>query len=312
MLIITGQTAAGKTQLALQYAQKYNGELINCDSRQIYQDLDLVTGKDLEEKKFYRLEQINQFQIGYYLLSYAKTPIPVWLYDVVAINHYFSSFDYRQLALKVITNILARKKTPILIGGSYLYLYHLLYQINTDQIPPNFALRKTLVSLPLKILQQKLFNLDKELFTRLNTSDRQNPQRLIRKIEIAQYFQKKQQKSPGGKLNFKLADDIKSQELKIIGLKISNKQLLKEKIKKRVEKRLALGAVEEVKKILAMGFKPDAPGLKTIGCQTIIKFLKKEINQSELINEWVNKEMQYAKRQLTFMKKDPHIVFIEA
>jgi tRNA dimethylallyltransferase len=131
MLIITGQTATGKTQLALQYAQKYNGELINCDSRQIYQDLDLVTGKDLEEKKFYRLEKINQFQIGYYLLSYAKTPIPVWLYDVVAINHYFSSFDYRQLALKVITNIIARKKTPILIGGSYLYLYHLLYQINT-------------------------------------------------------------------------------------------------------------------------------------------------------------------------------------
>ena len=122
IIIITGPSATGKTRLALSLARKEKGELVNFDSRQVYKYLDIITGKDRPKN--------NAFKI--------------WLYDVVDPKEYFSSFDYVRQAMKVMQDILHRKKTPILVGGTYLYLYHLLYKVETENIPPDMILRKKL------------------------------------------------------------------------------------------------------------------------------------------------------------------------
>ena len=277
MIIITGQTATGKTKLALDLAKKHNGELINFDSRQIYKYLDIITGKDIPKTK-------------------------IWLYDIISPNQYFSLFDFVKLVTPIIKDIEDRNKIPILVGGTYLYLKHLLYGIDDDTSPPDFKLREKLNSKSVKELQNILTKLDVQSINRLNNSDINNPRRLIRKIEVA----KSKIKTVLNKTVF-----IKSVPEIFIGLKYKDKSKLRQVIEKRVEERLKKGAIKEVKKLLKMGYEESDPGMKTIGYQQIIKYLNKELTKEKAIEDWINKEVQYAKRQYTFMKKDKNIKWQE-
>ena len=143
MIIITGQTATGKTKLALELAKKHNGELVNFDSRQIYKYLDIITGKDIPKEK-------------------------IWLYDLVTPDQYFSSFDFVKFVTPIIEDIKKRGKTPILVGGTYLYIKHLLYGIDNNNSPPDFELRQKLNFKSVKELQDILKNLDVQSINRLN------------------------------------------------------------------------------------------------------------------------------------------------
>ena len=232
----------------------------------------------------------------------------IWLYDVVTPNQYFSSFDFVKLAVPIIEDIKKRGKTPILVGGTYLYLKHLLYGIDDNNSPPDFKLREKLNSKSVEYLQKELIKLNKTAFENLNHSDQLNPRRLIRKIEIASQktFEKKPPRLSSGKTK-----QEPRRLIKFIGLKYKNKSKLRQVIEKRVEDRLKNGAIEEVKKLLEMGYKENYPGMKTIGYQQLIKYLNKQITKEEAINDWINKELQYAKRQLTFMKKDKNISWRE-
>ncbi|MEK7177429.1 MAG: tRNA (adenosine(37)-N6)-dimethylallyltransferase MiaA [Patescibacteria group bacterium] len=279
MIIITGQTATGKTKLALELAQKHNGELINFDSRQIYKYLDIITGKDIPKTK-------------------------IWLYDIVTPDQYFSSFDFVKQVTPVIEGIKKRGKTPILVGGTYLYLKHFLYGIDNNNSPPNFELREKLNNKSVKELQDILKKSSLQSFNRLNNSDVNNSRRLIRKIEIAS--------NQKGTLLYKVRPYLRTDLPKIlIGLKYKDKSKLRQVIIKRVEERLKNGAIDEVKKLIKMGYKSSDPGMKTIGYQQIIKYLDKKFTKEEAIEDWINKEVQYAKRQLTFMKGDKNISWKE-
>ncbi len=290
IIVITGPSATGKTGLALQYAEKYNGELVNFDSRQIYKKLDIITGKDKGIISNFKFQISNS----------------IWLYDLVDPKEYFSSFDYVKQAITIIKDIIVRKKVPILVGGTYLYLYHLLYKIETENIPPNNDLREKLNGKVVSILQQKLKKIDQKLFESLNESDIQNPQRLIRKIEIASFYKKKGAKVPV-KMKFLFSDFFKDKDIEFIGLAFKNRGDILKAIKIRVDKRLKEGAIDEVKKLLDEGYGEHDPGMKTIGYQQIIQYLIGEMTKQQAIDEWTRKEFQYTKRQLTFMKKDPHI-----
>lgn len=312
--VITGQTSTGKTKLALEYAKKYNGELINCDSRQIYKYLDIITGKDISDianSKFKIVNRLDNFDIGYYQLLIStnfnelqRISTKIWLYDVVDPKSYFSSYDWKQCALTAIKDITSRRKTPIIVGGTYLYLKHLLYGVKTENIPPNWQLRKELESKSVAQLQKKLKNLFPQIFNQLNQSDRENPQRLIRKIEIAYYFTSN---NLSNLTNLPNLSTFNQTQYQIIGLKFKDKKTLISAIKKRVEERLKKGAIEEVETLLKKGYTEADPGLKTIGYQQIIAYLKGKLTKEEAINQWTTAEIQYAKRQYTFMKKDPNI-----
>jgi len=321
MIIIVGQTATGKTKLALELAKKYNGELVNFDSRQIYKYLDIITGKDLPKNSEFiiqNLELKSKYNIGYYSLAIYNHLKPfttrLWLYDVVTPNQYFSSFDFVVKVKPVIDDIKKRGKTPILVGGTYLYLKHLLYGFNDNNVKPNFELRKKLDTKTVKELQDILKKLSPESFNRLNHSDVNNPRRLMRKIEVAIFnsadLTDLTDLTDSDRLN-PISSNFIQFNPTIIGIKYKNKSKLHQVIEKRVEERLKNGAIDEVKNILKMGYKSSDPGLKTIGYQQIIKYLNNELTKEKAIEDWINKEVQYAKRQLTFMKKDPNIQWRE-
>jgi tRNA dimethylallyltransferase len=297
MIIVTGQTATGKTKLALELAEKYNGELINFDSRQIYKYLNIITGKDLPKN--------SEAKDGFYLIPnpYSRQPIKLWLYDVATPDQYFSSFDFVKLVTPIIEDIKKRGKTPILVGGTYLYLKNLLYGFDDNNVQPNFELRKKLDTKSVKELQDILKKLSLESFNRLNHSDVNNPRRLIRRIEITSTNSDQFQRISTNLNQFHVNS--------FIGLKYQDKSKLRQVIEKRVGERLENGAIDEVKNILKMGYKSTDPGLKTIGYQQIIKYLNKELTKEKAIEDWINKEVQYAKRQLTFMKKDHNIKWRE-
>ena len=293
MIIITGQTATGKTKLALKLAKKHNGELINFDSRQVYKHLDIITGKD---KDLITMKQWNN--------------ITIWMYDAVMPDQYFSSFDFVKLATLIIKDVEDRNKTPILVGGTYLYLKHFLYG-SDYKVPPNFKLREKLNNKSVDYLQKSLISLNPQVFKRLNHSDQLNPRRLIRRIEIVTFHKKVKtpvfEQSPGAPLSGVRRRKNTVSSFKIIGLRYKDKSKLRLAIEKRVGERLKNGAIDEVKKLLKMGYTENDPGLKTIGYQQIIKFLNKKITEKQAVEDWINKEVQYAKRQLTFMKKDKNI-----
>ncbi|MCX7955607.1 MAG: tRNA (adenosine(37)-N6)-dimethylallyltransferase MiaA [Patescibacteria group bacterium] len=303
MIVITGQTATGKTNLALKYAQKYNGELINFDSRQVYKHLDIITGKDISSKNQYQLlKKINNFDIGYYQIEINQNQsqtfsIKIWLYDIVKPNQYFSSYEYIKLAQYIIKDIEKRKKTPIFVGGTYFYLKHLLYGFDY-KTPPDFKLREKLNKKSVDELQKILLNLNKDVALQMNQSDWQNPRRLIRKIEIFS-LKNSSLKSKKEKINIKPKI--------FIGLKFKNREEAYQKIKQRVEKRINQGAINEAKKLLEMGYKKTDPGLQTIGYKQIIEYLEGKISKEKAIENWITAEIQYTKRQYTFMKKDKNI-----
>lgn len=282
MIVITGQTATGKTSLAVELAKKHGGELVNFDSRQIYRHLDIITGKDLP-------------------------PSEIHLYDIVTPDKYFSSYDYVAKARPVIEEIRNRGRTPVLVGGTYLYLKHLLYDFDV-QAPPDFDLRKILNKKTVPELQEKLMELSQGEIDTMNNSDRNNSRRLIRRIEIISKGQSFRRTDPISQGN------LRSNRLGVtsyIGLKYKDKEKLIEAIKIRVSKRIEAGAVAEVEKLLRMGYGENDPGMKTIGYQELIKYLKGVISYEHAVEQWINHEVQYAKRQYTFMKKDVNISWKE-
>lgn len=278
LFVITGQTGTGKTNLAVSLAQKFNGELINCDSRQIYKHLDIVTGKD---KDLIRKVKIH-------------------LYDIVDPLDFFSSYQYAKKAVKVIKDILKRGKTPIVVGGTYFYVKQLLYGFDFSG-KPNWELRKELERKSVQYLQNTLNSLNPRTFQAMNQSDRKNPRRLIRKIELN--LSKQHQRSKLSKL-LKLSQQYM---IEIIGLRFKKREDLKKQIEIRVYKRIRQGVVEEIRDLLKKGRSESDPGFKTIGAKQIIDFIEGRLNKEKMIEEWITKELQYAKRQYVFMKKDKNI-----
>lgn len=284
LIIVTGQTATGKTARALEYAKTFNGELINCDSRQLYKKLDIVTGKDTH--------------------LFRDSGIPIWLYDIVDPKEYFSSFDFKEIALHAVQDVIKRGKVPIIVGGTYLYIKHLLYDVDTERIPPDWDLRNTLNKAPLSELQKELLQTNRTMFEKLNNSDKNNPQRLIRKIEIARHKPHKT-----GRKGESLITKFKKSFL-FEGIKYGDKEQLIKAITQRVLQRIKDGAIEEVQSLIDEGYVATDPGLKTIGYQQIMKYLKNQLPKDKAIDEWIIREVQYAKRQLTFMKTDQNIQWV--
>jgi len=299
MIVITGQTSTGKTKLALDLAKKNNGEIINFDARQIYKKLDIITGKDINKKteKFFLWKKIQNFDVGYFL----KDSIKIWLYDIVFPNQYFSSFNYVSLCQQVIKKIEKEGKLPILVGGSYFYLKHLLYGFDYS-VNPNFSLREKLEKLSVEELQNILKEEKRDFFNNLNESDLKNKRRLIRRIEIARYLKK----HPVD-LEKKEKDYLFYKVKNLIGLRFSDKNLLQKIIEKRVKKRLKMGALDEVFSLLKEGYQKDDYGLKTIGYKELIPVVLEKKDLNEAIFKWILAEISYAKRQYTFMKKDKNI-----
>ena len=294
LLIICGPTATGKTELAIKIAKKFNGELINADSRQVYKGMDIGTGKDLpSDAKFTKAPTADKrnFDIGYYLIN----KIPLWLLDIVSPDYNFNVADYQKLAWVVIKDIWQRKKLPILVGGTGLYIKALIDGIGTINIPLNQKLRNKLVKLSLEKLQKEIQNVNLEKWNQMNNSDKQNPRRLIRAIEIAK------QKKPS-----KLTLFDKNFNSLFIGLSAPNK-ILYERIDQRVEDRINSGMEKEIRTLLSLGYDWNFPSMSGIGYRLWRDYFNKKKTLKEIIQRWKFDEHSYSRRQQTWFKKDKRI-----
>lgn len=282
LLVICGQTGTGKTSLAIFLAKKFNGELISADSRQVYKGLNIGTGKDLKE--------------------IAKSKVIIWGYDLVDPKKNFSVGNYIKFAEKVIKDIQRRGKLPILVGGTGLFIKGVIDGIPTAFVPQNHKLRKNMEGKDTNELFEILAQLDPIKAGSMNRSDKLNPRRLIRGIEVASW--KLEGKTP--KLFKKPKYDLLE-----IGLQASLDNLSK-KIKKRVDKRISDGIEGEIKKLISTGLSWDSQSMTSLGYRQWRDYFERKVTKDKVIDSWKKEELRYAKRQLTWFKKDLRINWFDS
>jgi len=183
ILIIGGPTATGKTKFALEIAQKIDGEIVSADSRQVYTGKNLIHGKDLPYNLKPRTSNLKWRDR--YLKYYEIDGVRIWLYDVLNPGEEFNVSFWRKCADLVIAGIFKRNKLPIVVGGTGLYLKSLSQNLSQISVPPNKMLRQKFSEKSAKYLFNYLNKIDSYRAAQLNISDRHNPRRLIRSIEIS-------------------------------------------------------------------------------------------------------------------------------
>jgi tRNA dimethylallyltransferase len=275
VLAIVGPTASGKSSWAISLAKAFNGVVLSADSRQVYKGLDAATAK----------------------ISPAEMDgIPHYLLDIVSIGKEFNAALYQKLAYKILDKIGRDNiKTkfpilPIMAGGTGLYIAAVCDGYQFVDAPPNLELREKLEKMPLDKLQSKLLKLDPETVVDLN-----NPRRIIRAIEIAESGNNKPSKQP------------KYDVLKI-GIKIDWVKL--EKNSRIRMTRLNWDKLFAETNKLSRLKNTDGNPL-SIYYQPASQFLLGQIDKKQLIEQMVRADMQYAKRQMTWFKKDKAIHWVE-
>jgi tRNA dimethylallyltransferase len=265
VIVILGQTATGKSNLAVQIAKKINGEIISADSRQVYKGLDVGTGKITQKE---------------------MKGVPHHLLDVVSPKKKFTVVEYQKLAIYAMAEIIKKEKTPIICGGTGFYIDAITKGIVFPEVPPNPKLRKILET---KTTSQLFVMLKKIDPARAKTIDAKNKVRLIRAIEIAKAL---------GKVPQITAVEPLYEFIKI-GLYLPTDKLQK-KIEKRVKKMFKDGLLKEIKKLKKTGVSDKR--LKEFGFEYDKPTLEKVILET----------VKYAKRQMTWFKRDKEIKWFDA
>lgn len=289
LLVICGQTGTGKTSLAFYLADILGGELVSADSRQVFKRLDIGTGKDLLKGSKY--DRRGFYDVG---------GIKIWGYDLVNPRQEFSLGKYLKFAQRAIKDIANDKKLPILVGGTGLYIKGVVDGIPTAFVPRNAALRKNLEDKNPEALFEILAQLDPIKAGSLNQSDKLNPRRLIRGIEIASWNLEKTHRP----VRFTLFKEVK--DTLFIGL-TAPKEVISARIDKRVAQRIKQGLEGEIKKLLVLGVGWGRQSMSSLGYRQWKDYFLGTKTKKAVIEEWQNEEKRYAKRQLTWFKKDKRI-----
>jgi tRNA dimethylallyltransferase len=276
LIVILGPTASGKTKLAIKLAEKLNGEIVSADSRQIYKEMNIGTAKPT------RKELKN---------------IPYHLIDIISPKENFNAAIYKKLAVKKIKEVMEKGKIPFLVGGTGLYISAITNNIDFPKVLPDKKLRTKLEKKTAEELFKIYEKLDKE---GTKFIDKNNKRRLVRAIEVCKltgesFWKRRKKQKP-------IFDVLK------IGIKAEKNELNK-KIKNRIKKMINLGLEKETKKLLEQ-YGP-LPVLETIGYQEWLEYFEKKIilvKVKELIELHT---LQFAKRQMTWFKRDEKIIWIK-
>lgn len=295
VLVILGPTATGKTDLGLDLARKFNGEIIACDSRQVYKYLDIGTGK--LPGKFDANELIKGDNF------WAFNGIKIWMYDVVEPQIQFTASDYVSRSRAILDEILKQNKLPIIVGGTGFYLQALLEGFIGLEIPPNRELRESLEKKELNEIQLMARQKVPERWSKLNDSDRKNKRRLIRIIEISMYPYIRDNSNNVTKISDKL-------DLLKIGL-TAPLPYLYQRIDLRIDSWMIQGFIEEGEMLLAKGLSTDRMNELGLEYRYLGKYLSGELNKEDFIRELKIKNHQYAKRQITWFKRDNNICWFD-
>jgi tRNA dimethylallyltransferase len=294
VLVVLGPTATGKTDLALNLAKKFNGELVACDSRQVYTGLDLGTGK---------MPGAQEWEIRREKMKWEVGGINIWMYDVVSPKRQYTVAEYVKDAKLIIDDIRSRGKLPIIVGGTGLYLKALLEGIPALGIPVDIRLRKKLQKLSLNQLQNKLQELSIKKWNTMNNSDQQNPRRLLRSIELLSMY---------GHINKSDKRYEVSNKYNVfkIGLRAPREELYR-RVDLRVLTRIDQGMIEEASKLKDEGLLLNR--MKQLGLEygVLANYLAGAINEDEMVKIMQYKIHGFVRRQLTWFKKEKEVKWFD-
>lgn len=270
VIVITGPTAVGKTKLSIELAKKLNGEIINADAMQVYKGLNIGTAKVTEKE---------------------KENIPHHLFDIKEVEEEYSIYNYQKDCRKVIDNILRRNKTPILVGGTGLYIKAALYDYKLSEEKTN----NTYDNLKTEEIYKELLKLDKDI-----NIDKNNRRRLIRALN---YYKENNTSISNNKTNKLLYDTI------FIGL-TTDREILYKKINQRVDNMIENGLLKEVKYYYDKNIKTK-PLINGIGYKELYNYFDGLCSKEEAVEKIKQNSRHYAKRQYTFLNHQLNVVWFE-
>lgn len=270
VIVITGPTAVGKTKLSIELAKKLNGEIINADAMQVYKGLNIGTAKVTEKE---------------------KENIPHHLFDIKEVEEEYSIYNYQKDCRKVIDDILRRSKTPILVGGTGLYIKAALYDYKLSEEKTN----NTYDNLKTEEIYKELLKLDKDI-----NIDKNNRRRLIRALN---YYKENNTSISNNKTNKLLYDTI------FIGL-TTDRKILYKKINQRVDNMIENGLLEEVKYYYDKNIKTK-PLINGIGYKELYNYFDGLCSKEEAVEKIKQNSRHYAKRQYTFLNHQLNVVWFE-
>jgi tRNA dimethylallyltransferase len=295
IIVIVGPTACGKTALSIELAKKFNGEIVSADSRQIYKEMNIGTAKPeifspKDFKNWLLTPYLNKDKIHHYLMDIKKPSLD------------YSLAQYKKDAIRAIKHILGKNKLPILVGGTGLYIKAVIDNLKIPKVKPNPLLRKKLENdlkeKGLDYLIKKLIDIDPGSSYLI---DLKNPRRVIRALEIV--ITTKEPLSSQRKTGPKLFDAL------ILGI-YPGKKILKERIIKRINQMFKRGLISEVQNLI-LKYGKNAKAFDAIGYKEIIEYLNNKISKEEALNQIIKNTINYAKRQMTWFRKNKNIVWIK-
>lgn len=282
VIVILGPTSSGKTELSLKLAKKFNGIIISADSRQIYKGLDIATAKTTKD------HQQN---------------IPHYMIDIIDPDEDFNVSLYQTSVYNLLNSITRRntkcsKKTiPFIVGGTGLYIKAIVDGYKIPPIPPNKQFRAKLERLSLRTLTQKLKQLSAGLIK--PHIDLTNKRRIIRAIEII--------KAAG-----KILLEAKKPNFNFLQIGINPPpEILNQRIENKVDEMYKTGLVKEAKKLLAQGYNFDEPAFSALGYRHIYRYFRSRITLKKALELMKQETKKFAKRQMTWFKKDKRIHWVK-
>lgn len=286
VIVIAGPTASGKTALSIELAKKINGEIVSSDSMQIYQDMNIGTAKVTPEE----MQGIQHYLI-----------------DFVAPNERYSVSDFKKDSEKAIEEILEKRKVPIVVGGTGLYIDSLIYgieypEMEFDETYRNALMEQAQTEEGLRKLYLQASKIDEEAIQNISSNDKK---RIIRILEVFKATgknkteQEKLSRKNGVKYNFKVfAIDMEREKLY-------------ERINKRVDIMLEQGLVQEVKN-LREKYNCFPTAMQGLGYKEVVDYLEGKYSYEEMVDKIKQETRHYAKRQLTWFRKNKETIWLKA
>ena len=285
VIVICGPTASGKTALSIELAKQINGEIVSCDSMQIYKDMNIGTAKPTLEE----MQGIKHYLIGY-----------------ISPEERYSVSDYKTDAKKAIREIIGKGKMPIVVGGTGLYLDSLIYEIEYLDIKLDEEYRKQLEKeveeKGLEELYERAKQIDAKAIEKISTNDKK---RILRILEICHAT---------GKTKTQLEIESRKKEVeydyKVYALDW-DRQKLYDRINKRVDMMIEQGLIEEVQQLLEK-YNVFPTAMQGLGYKEVVDYLENKLTKEEMIEKIKMESRRYAKRQLTWFRKNKQTIWLNA
>ena len=284
VIVICGPTASGKTALSIELAKKIDGEIVSCDSMQIYKEMDIGTAKPTLEE----MQGIKHYMIG-----------------IISPNERYSVADYKKDAKKAIREILNKGKVPIVVGGTGLYIDSLIYEIEYQDIEFDKEYREHLEKEVKEKGLEELYNVAKEIDPEaIEKISKNDKKRILRILEIyhatGENKTEQERKSRQKEVEY---------DYKVYALNMDREKLY-DRINKRVDKMIEEGLIQEVEKIYKK-YNDFPTAMQGLGYKEVVKYLEKKITKEEMIEKIKQETRRYAKRQLTWFRKNKQTIWLD-